>query len=157
MPADSALLIVCCSPGVHNHARMGEVILSERRISASSTIATPSQVAPPRSAARADGTRPCPYPSALTTAITSASVPAFRMATFCAIAARSMTASVRDTDLLSLVLHDLPECGAKRPQHVGGRGWPRSRRQLTRHAMDVGTNCGSPRCRHATGQQRADQ
>ena len=68
-----------------------------RRATASSTIAVPSQLAPPSSAARAQGSSPCPYASALTTAMSSADVPARSVATLSRIAARSMTASVRST------------------------------------------------------------
>ena len=48
----------------------GAVIPACRSATASARSATPSQLAPPASAARAAGTMPWPYPSAFTTAIT---------------------------------------------------------------------------------------
>ena len=57
-----------------------------RSCRASSTIAVPSQVAPPARAARAHGISPWPYPSAFTTAIRSAGVPAFSVATLARMA-----------------------------------------------------------------------
>ena len=47
----------------------GAVIPAWRSASASVVSTTPSQLAPPASAARAAGTMPWPYPSAFTTAI----------------------------------------------------------------------------------------
>ena len=57
------------SPMAIRHST-GSVIPAARSASASVRSAVPSQVAPPASAARAAGIMPCPYPSALTTAIT---------------------------------------------------------------------------------------
>src|SRR6185503_11449829 len=82
-------------PGAASQDSTGVVIPALRSASASSRNATPSQLAPPASAARADGSRPCPYPSALTTAITSAGVRDRSSATLSRIASRSTTASDR--------------------------------------------------------------
>ena len=83
------------SPGTASQDSTGARMPAARSAIASSRKATPSQPAPPASAARAAGTRPCPYPSALTTAITSAEVPARSRATLRRIAPRSMIASDR--------------------------------------------------------------
>ena len=93
-PAASAARSDSVSRGVHSQASTGSVMPAARSASASSSIATPSQLAPPASAARAEATMPWPYPSALTTAISSAAVLDFRVATLAAMAARSTTASV---------------------------------------------------------------
>jgi hypothetical protein len=58
--AASARRIVSASSGVQSQDSNGAVIPAARRSSASSTIAVPSQLAPPASAARADSTSPCP-------------------------------------------------------------------------------------------------
>src|SRR6266496_220510 len=97
MPAAMAARTLSVSCGVHSQASTGAVIPAARRARASSMTATPSQLAPPSRAARALGSRPCPYPSALTTAMTSAGVPERNVATLRRIAARSTTASVRGT------------------------------------------------------------
>ena len=63
-----------------------------RSSSASSSVQTPSQVAPASRAARATGTAPCPYPSAFTTAITAApGRGGGEHPTLCRTAARSTT------------------------------------------------------------------
>jgi len=63
-----------------------------RRISsASATWTTPSQPAPPRTAARAAGTAPWPYPLALTTAMTAAGATCARSAAMFFVIAPSST------------------------------------------------------------------
>ena len=81
------------SPGASSQARTGAVMPCRRSSSASPRVQTPSQVAPPASAARADGTRPWPYPSPFTTAMTSADVPWRRRAMLLRIASRSTRTS----------------------------------------------------------------
>jgi hypothetical protein len=76
-----------------SQASTGAAIPAERSRSASSSVATPSQVAPASSAARAQGTMPWPYASAFTTAITSAEVAEARCATFARTASRSTRTS----------------------------------------------------------------
>src|SRR6266511_2395129 len=61
-------------PGASSQARIGALMPAARSSSASSRVHTPSQRAPAASAARATGSMPWPYPSALTTAMTWASV-----------------------------------------------------------------------------------
>ena len=97
----------------------GASMPASRRVSASAAVATPSAVAPPSSAARAAGTAPCPYPSALTTAIirappaTLTSRPALWR-----IAPRSIRATAR-----GLVT------GEARTAAAGRRGAPPARRR----------------------------
>ena len=67
---------------------------ARRSSSASATCTTPSQSAPPRTAARAAGTAPWPYPLAFTTAMTAAGATCARSAAmFLVIAPRSTLAS----------------------------------------------------------------
>ena len=148
-----------------------------RSASASSSIATPSQLAPPASAARAAGTMPWPYPSALTTAISSAAVWDFRVATL-----------ARDGGQVDdgLGTHHGPQCvkpaavararvggvpaghGAVRPvqpadrgrhgrQQVAGHHRAAGRGPLAGQPVQVGAGGRGQARRQAGGQQRADQ
>src|SRR5205823_4401163 len=78
-----------------SHATIGAPIPASRSCRASASVATPSQLAPPRNAARAAGTAPCPYPPALTTAITSPRATPPRSPPLCATASRSTTPPTR--------------------------------------------------------------
>ena len=82
------------SPNVIMH-RTGAVMPARRSATASSRSATPSQAAPPASAARAAGTMPWPYPSALTAASTwLPRTSSHSAATLAVIAPRSTKASL---------------------------------------------------------------
>ena len=73
---------------------MRVVMPAWRRARASCSCTTPSQSAPPATAACAEGIMPWPYPSALTTAISWVPPTCPRIAsTLRATAARSMSAS----------------------------------------------------------------
>ena len=81
------------APGACSHARIGASMPARRSASASPMSATPRRFAPPASAATAERTAPWPYPSALTTAITSEDVRRRTWRTLSAIASVSMSAS----------------------------------------------------------------
>src|SRR4051812_28465062 len=84
--------------------RMRPSMPASRSSRASFAAATASHAAPPACAARAAGTAPCPYPSALTTAQTVVDGPTCRAsrATLRSIAARSTRASARSTGYSSV-------------------------------------------------------
>src|SRR3954468_45996 len=93
---------------------------ASRRVIASSSRATPSQEAPPSTAARPDGTIPWPYPSALTTAMSPAPVAwARRSPTLWRIAARSTRTAV--VTLIGLVWQRLTSARTIGVPSGGGR------------------------------------
>src|SRR5690606_25877758 len=125
------------SPGASSQASTGAVIPARRRVSASSRVQTPSAVAPASTAARATGTMPCPYPSALTTAISSAVGAAARSrVTLCRIASRSTRTSachITPPYFPPPIMEGLPGSAKVRYAGVRVRRHERRRAELTGH------------------------
>lgn len=111
-------------PGVHSQHITRPPSPAARRASASCGVAVPSQVAPASSAARAQGTAPCPYASALTTAMSCAAPARARSTrTLARNAARSISARALK-DAVSFIAPSLSEAYGKPSGRRGGRGPP---------------------------------
>ena len=138
-------------PGPSSQASTGTSMPAARSASASRAVQTPSQVAPPASAARADGTMPWPYPSALTTAITCAVRPRCGSA---ATLSGSRRGRSRPAQAVSAYRRVTVEAGCRAHRPTGllraGRRAPRARVRR-RGAAERGSAIAVGQCRRDIG------